>query len=274
MDKACGVRSTPLTGRVEIANLAQTAALFRHSDPARDPLHRCGARHRWATSGVAIDQLSAQAGKSDATGRLRLRWRGRPALSADLSSRLIDTTQWGTTDEVSVLDRPIAVKALLSQDAQLRLRAERFILPGYDLAKWQFDGTLAKGLIEFSTAAAEGDLRGDLRFDVRRDLPGVALRLSLKEVEVQTLYTAAARPTGATAPRLSMRAQLAGSGATLRDMLATGQGELLLTASAGTLPMGAAHGLERLAGNLLLVLLPGRRGGDDAQLGVAAAPSA
>jgi hypothetical protein len=58
-----------------------------------------------------------------------------------------------------------------------------------------------------------------------------------------------------------MRTQLAGSGATLREILATGHGELLVTAGAGTLPMGAARGLEELAGNLLLVLLPGQRGG-------------
>jgi uncharacterized protein involved in outer membrane biogenesis len=272
VNKTAASTATPLTGRVEIANLAQTAALFTTATLPAIPLTAAG-RITLGDGEVVIDHLSAQAGQSDATGRLRLRWRGRPALSADLSARLIDTTQWeaGTTHAVSVLDRPIPVQALLAQDAQLRLRAERFILPGYDLAKWQFDGTLANGLIEFSTAAAEGDLRGDLRFDVRGDLPGVALRLFLKEVEAQTLYTAAAGPTGATAPRLSIRAQLAGSGVTLRDLLATGQGELLLTAGAGALPIGSAHGLERLAGNLLLVLLPGRRGGDDAQLECAAA---
>ena len=270
VNKAAAATATPLTGRVEIANLAQTAALFTTATLPAIPFTAVG-RITPGDGEVAIDQLSAQVGKSDAKGRLRLRWRGRPTWSADLSSRLIDTTQWGSTDEVSVLDRPIAVKALLSQDAQLRLRAERFILPGYDLAKWQFDGTLAKGLIEFSTAAAEGDLRGDLRFDVRRDLPGVALHLSLREVEVQTLYTAAAAPTGASTPRLSMRTQLAGSGATLREILATGHGELLVTAGAGTLPMGAARGLEELAGNLLLVLLPGQRAGGDAQLECAAA---
>ncbi len=272
VNKRATFAATSLSGRVEIANLAQTAALFTTATLPAIPFSATG-RITLGDGEVAIDQLSAQAGKSDATGRLRLRWRGRPALSANLSSRRIDTTQWqtGTTNEVSVLDRPIAVKALLSHDAQLRLRAERLILPGYDLAKWQFDGTLANGLIAFSTAAAEGDLRGELRLDVRRDLPGVALHLSLQEVEMQTLYTAAAAPTGATAPRLSMRAQLAGSGATLREMLATGQGELLVTAGAGTLPIGATRGLERLAGNLLLVLLPGRRGSDDAQLECAAA---
>lgn len=49
-------------------------------------------------------------------------------------------------------------------------------------------------MTEFSMAAAAGDLH----FDVRRELPGVGLCLSHKDVEVQTLHTAAAGPTNAT----------------------------------------------------------------------------
>jgi hypothetical protein len=68
-----------------------------------------------------------------------------------------------------------------------------------------------------------------------------------------------------------MRVQLAGSGATLREMLGAGQGELLLTAGPGAIPSSATHGLEKLAGSLLQVLLGGRRTADDAQLECAAA---
>jgi len=46
---------------------------------------------------------------------------------------------------------------------------------------------------------------------------------------------------------------------------------LLITAGAGELPIGATHGLERIAGNLLLVLLPGARAAEQAQLECAAA---
>lgn len=264
--------ATPLAGHVEIADLAQTAVLFTTARLPAIPVTATG-RITLGDGEVAIDQLSAQGGKSDASGRLRIRWRDRPQVTADLSAKLIDTTQWEThtANEVSVLDRPIAVQDLMSQDAQLRLQAERFILPGYDLARLQFDGTLTNGLVEFSAGAAEGNLRGEVRFDVRRDVPGVALHLSLKDVELESLYTAAAGPSVADSPRLSMRAQLAGSGATLRDMLATGQGELLLTAGAGTLPLDATRGLEKIADNLVLVLLPGRRARENAQLECAAA---
>jgi hypothetical protein len=110
-----------------------------------------------------------------------------------------------------------------------------------------------------------------LRFDVRPDVPGVALHLSLKEVEAKTLYAAAAAPSGAATPRVSISSQFAGSGSTLRDMLATGQGELLLTAGAGELPIGATNGLERIAANLLPVLLPAARSAEQSQLECAAA---
>lgn len=261
---------TPLASRVEIANLGQTAALFTSARLPAIPFNASG-QISLGDGEVVIDRLVAQAGKSDASGRLRIRWQGRPQVSADLSARLIDTTQWeaATMSGISVLDRLIPAQALLAQDAQLHLNAERFIFADYDLDKLRFDGTLTQGVLRFTTAAAEGKLRGEVDFDVRRDMPGMALNFSLTDVETQTLYTAAG-PSGAT-PRLSMRAQLAGSGTTLRDMLATGQGELLLTAGAGALPMRATHGLDKLAGNLLQVLLPGGKRGDDAQLECAAA---
>jgi uncharacterized protein involved in outer membrane biogenesis len=264
--------ATPLAGRIEIADLAHTAKPFTTLLLPAIPVTAAG-RVTLGDGEVSIEALSAQAGRSDASGQLHIRWQGRTQLSVQLSSRLIDATQWAipVVNEISVLDRPLPVEALLAQDVQLRLQAERLILSAYDLARLQFDGTLTNGLVEFSAAAAEGDLRGQLRFDLRREVPAVALRLALKEVEAQTLYTAAAGPTGAASPRLSISAQLAGAGATLRDMLAAGQGDLLLSAGAGELPIGAAHGLERIAGNLLTVLLPGQRTGSYAQLECAAA---
>lgn len=264
---------TRFDARIEIDNLAQTAAVFTASRLPSLPFSAAG-RVTLGDGEVAVDDLSAQAGKSDAAGRLRIRWRDRPDLSADLTSKLIDATQWEkpTANEKPVLDRPIRMPSLLSRDAQLRLRAERFLLHRYDLAKLQLDGTLTNGLIEVSTAAAEGGLRGELRLDLRQEVPGVALRLSLKEVDSEALYTArVGPPSGAATPLLSMSAQLAGAGTTLRNMLAAGRGEFLLTAGAGTLPINSGYGFERIAGNLLLALVPGRRAADNAQLECAAA---
>jgi hypothetical protein len=143
----------------------------------------------------------------------------------------------------------------------------------YDLASLQLDGTLANGLIQVSTAAAEGELHGELRLDLRQEVPAAALRLSLKNVNAETLYTARVEPpSGAgTPPPLSINAQLAGAGTTLRHMLTAGRGEFLLTAGAGTLPIQAGYGFERVAGNLLLALVPGRRAADHSQLECAAA---
>ncbi len=258
--------------RIEIDNLSQTAALFTASRLPALPFSAAG-RITLGDGEVVVNDLSAQAGKSDTAGRLRIRWRDRPQLSAALTSRLIDATQWEvrTSNETSVLDRPIRMPLLLSRDAQLHLRAERILMHRYDLAKLQLDGTLTNGLMDVSAAAAEGNLRGDLRLDLRKDVPGVALRLSLKDVESQALYTARAEPSGGAAPLVSMRGQLAGAGTTVRDMLAVGHGEFLLTAGAGTLPIDSGYGFDRVAGNLLLALVPGRRATDHSELECAAA---
>lgn len=264
---------TRLAARIEIDNLAQTARKFTASRLPALPVSASG-RITLGDGEAAVDDLSAQAGKSDAAGRLRIRWRDRPDLSADLTSRLIDATQWEepTANETPLLDRPIRMPSLLSRDAQLRLRAERLLLHRYDLAKLQLDGTLTNGLIEVSTAAAEGELRGELRLDLRQEVPGAALRLSLKNVNTEALYTARVEPpSGAARPPLSISAQFAGAGTTLRNMLAAGRGEFLLTAGAGTLPINSGYGFERIAGNLLLTLVPGRRAADHAQLECAAA---
>lgn len=264
---------TRLAARIEIDNLAQTATRFTASRLPALPVSASG-RVTLGDGEAAVDDLSAQAGKSDAAGRLRIRWRDRPELSADLTSRLIDATQWEepTANETPLLDRPIRMPPLLSRDAQLRLRAERLLLHRYDLAKLQLDGTLTNGLIEVSTAAAEGELRGELRLDLRQEVPGAALRLSLKNVNTEALYTArVAPPSGAARPPLSINAQFAGAGSTVRHMLTAGRGEFLLTAGAGTLPINSGYGFERIAGNLLLTLVPGRRAADHAQLECAAA---
>jgi uncharacterized protein involved in outer membrane biogenesis len=265
---------TRLTARIEIDDLAQTATSFTASGLPALPVSASG-RVTLGDGEVTVDGLSAQAGKSDAAGRLRIRWRDRPAVSADLTSRLIDATQWEqpTPNETPLPDRPIRMPSLLSRDAQLRLRAERLLLHRYDLASLQLDGTLANGLIQVSTAAAEGELHGELRLDLRQEVPAAALRLSLKNVNAETLYTARVEPpSGAgTPPPLSINAQLAGAGTTLRHMLTAGRGEFLLTAGAGTLPIQAGYGFERVAGNLLLALVPGRRAADHSQLECAAA---
>ncbi|MGO4394733.1 AsmA family protein [Variovorax sp. M-6] len=264
---------TRLAARIEIDNLAKTATSFTASRLPALPVSASG-RVTLGDGEVAVDDLSAQAGKSDAAGRLRFRWRDRPRLSADLTSRLIDVTQWEapTPNETPLLDRPLRMPFLLSHDAQLRLRAERFLLQRYDLAKLQLDGTLTNGLIQVSTAAAEGELRGELRLDLHQEVPGAALRLSLKQVDTEALYTARAGPSsGVARPPLSISAQLAGTGTTVRHMLTTGRGEFLLTAGAGTLPINSGYGFERIAGNLLLTLVPGRRAADNTQLECAAA---
>jgi predicted RNA-binding Zn ribbon-like protein len=151
------------------------------------------------------------------------------------------------------------------------VRAERLVLPHYDLARVDLTASLDKGVLDFAARAAEGDLHGELRFDARKPVPAVAVRLSLREFETQTLYTAAADRSGAPTPLVSVRTQLAASGVTPREILATSQGEMLVTAGAGKVPMESSYGFERLAGNLLLTLVPGRKTEDFSQLQCAAA---
>ena len=264
LQRLIGLRDVPLTLQ---------ATTFTDSRLPALPVSAAG-RVTLGDGELAVDELRVQAGKSDAAGRLQIRWRERPHLSADLRSKLIDTTQWvePAAKGTPVLDRPIRMPSLLSHDAQVRLRAERFLLHRYDLAKLQLDGTLTNGLIEVSTAAAEGELRGELRLDLQHEVPDAALRLWLKNVNPETLYTARVEPpSGAATPLLSMNAQLAGAGTTLRNMLTAGRGEFLLTAGAGTLPIHSGYGFERVAGNLLLTLVPGHRAADHAQLECAAA---
>ncbi|MDM0020693.1 AsmA family protein [Variovorax saccharolyticus] len=265
---------TQLAARIEIDNLAQTATSFGASGLPALPVSASG-RVTLGDGELAVDDLSAQAGKSDAAGRLRIRWRDRPNLSADLRSRLIDTTQWAepTPNQTPVLDRPIRLPFLLSRDAQLQLRAERLLLHRYDLASLQVDGKLTNGLVQVTTTAAEGEMHGELRLDLRQQVPAAALRLSLKNVNPEALYTSRVEsPSGAgTPPLLSINTQLAGAGTTVRNMLTAGRGEFLLTAGAGTLPMESSYGFERVAGNLLLALLPGRRATQHNELVCAAA---
>ena len=263
--------STPLNGRIEVASLAQLTPLLPE---VRLPALALSASGRVALGDdeISLNDLAARIGKSDANGRLRLRWRDRFSLNADLTSRLVDIAQWDTpsTTSVPVHDRPLPLQPVRDLDVQLRLRAERILLATYDLDRAVLDAKLANGLLELSAKAAEGNLHGELRFDTRQNVPSVAGRLSLQEVEVRALHTAATASGGAS-PLLTARAQFAAAGGTLREMLGSTQGEVVLTAGAGTVPMNSSYPIERLTGNLLAVLVPGRKPRDYTQLNCAAA---
>jgi hypothetical protein len=263
---------TPFTGRIQVASLAQTASVFTQAE-LPDIAFSASGRVMLGKGDISFEDLNLLAGKSDVRGQLRVRWGQRPEIAADLSAKLLDTTQWAvnTTGEVPLLDRRIPVESLLAQDAQLRLRAERLILQQYDLARVELSGSLDKGVVELSASAAEGDLRGELRFDPNQTTPSTAARLSLRDFETQTLYTPGADRSRDLTPLVSIRTELAGSGTTLREMLATAQGEMLITVGAGTLPLGSSYGFERLAGNLLLTLVPNRNTSDITHLECAAA---
>jgi hypothetical protein len=69
-----------------------------------------------------------QAGKSDAEARPRIRWRDRPALSADLTSRLSMPRRKNPRPTRPRCRTGPSACRLLSRDAQPRLRAERLLL--------------------------------------------------------------------------------------------------------------------------------------------------
>lgn len=263
--------ATRLDAHVEIADLAQTAALFGQQGLPPLPVDAKG-RVTMDSGALTIEGLSAKVGRSDATGRVQVRWQGRPRISADLSAKLIDTTEWQGREagDTPLLDRPLDVKPLQAQDLRLHLRADRFVLPRYTLGKLDADGTLESGLIVFNGTAADGNLQADLRLDAARATPAGALRLSLKDMDTQTLYTEATGQRSGKAPHLSITAQLVGAGGRLREILATSQGEVLITAGPGILPDASGQGLATMAGNILDVLVPGRRDNDLRELTCAA----
>ncbi len=213
---------------------------------------------------VSLQGMTLRAGRSDATGTLRVKWKDRTDVALDVESQLIDFAPWTARNPPSetagpvVEDWPVPLERLRALDASVRIRARRLTGLHADLNDVTVDSTLKNGLLELSGGFAEGGTRAELRFDARDSVPQAAARIATQDLDPEALKFEGFAPAS-EGPRLSLQAALAGTGATSAALLRSARGEVLATAGAGKVRQVAAPYLvQDVLRSLLTVLVPGR----------------
>jgi hypothetical protein len=225
---------------------------------------------------MSLQDMTVQAGRSDATGALRVKWKDRTDLALDVESRLIDLDPWLSRNrppdavKPTVGDWPVPLERLRALDASVRIRARRLTGPHADLNDVAVDGRLKDGLLELSGGFAEGSTRAELRFDARDRVAQAAARVSTDDLDLEALKFDVVG-TASEGPRFSIRGALAGTGATSAALLRSSRGEVLATAGAGKIRQVASpYVVQDVTQSLLSVLLPGRKPKDYSDLECAA----
>jgi hypothetical protein len=256
--------SSPLRADVTIDSLARLAQWLPGTRLPDLPLSG-SAVVSLEPGAVSLQSMTLQAGRSDATGALRVKWKDRTDVALDVESQLMDLGPWlhrnpqPDTSKPAVEDWPVPLEKLRALDASVRARARRLTGPHSDLNDVTVEGNLKNGLLELSGGFAEGSTRAELRFDARDSVPQAAARIATQDLDLEALKFEGFAPAS-EGPRLSLQAALAGTGATSAALLRSARGEVLATAGAGKARQVAAPYLvQDVLRSLLTVLLPGRK---------------
>lgn len=267
-------RISDLTGNL-LAELRFNAAsdnpaeLFRlaGADLAPRGPFQLAALFKGTRTAVQLEDMKATLGKSDLQGSLSLLPLARPRISGQLVSRLIDgnellaseAKQAGTSaqtvaagkKERLIPDIRLPVDALGTADLDLSLRVDKMVFGDEQLAdllvKVQLkDSHLVVGPYHFSMAGGRVD--GELALDGSANVPSLRVRVQGHQVELDHFVKKAAFSGG----KSDLRFSLQGSGASLRQVLATADGEAVLSVGPGKIRNTA---LNLAGGDLFMQIL-------------------
>jgi len=292
--------SSPFVIKTDVKSLATLPLLTEHSPLPDIPLNATG-RLTYSKELIALDNLELKAGDTDLAGNIHLDRGKRLKLSADLSGNLLDLGPWipkadattgksektgetAKTDEAENsgktaktassdpgMDQPFDLEPMRKFDTALTLHARRVTSNEIDLNGLALDAKLNEGVLDFSGSIAEGGSVLKARVNGRTDVPAVAIRFNTKELDLDLLKLATKDITGLS-PKVTIDAQFAGSGATLRKLYASSKGVAVVSAGPGQITQTASPFLlQTVSANLLDVLLPGKKPDDFNQLECAAA---
>jgi uncharacterized protein involved in outer membrane biogenesis len=258
--KVTGTVGAPLEGRgfdlalaVEGEELAALGAFAGADLPAAGP-YRVSGRLKDDGAALSVGNLQAVLGRSGLAGEVVLVRGERPALRAELSSSLLDLTEWAgrkpaagaphgaavggegpaTGDGKRLFsDDPLPLAALSAIDAEVKLTAARIVTKGPSLENLTARLALNGGKLAVTPLAADianGRLTAEATLDA--GAAALAARLDVKEVDLAVLM----KEMGIDAyvsGKGSFDAAITGRGGSLRAILAGLNGRTNLAVGEG-----------------------------------------
>lgn len=210
----------------------------------------------------AFRDMTGKVGESDLSGDLSVKTGGeRPLVKADLTSKrlaaqdlagLVGASPRGSDDyptrgkDKVIPATPIPVEKLRNTDMDVRLRGKRVEAPFAPLDDLDMRVRLNDGDLHFdplSLGIGGGRIAGAVQVDSRRKVPAMRTNLDIRAMKLSTFFneTALAGQIGGT---VAGRVQLAGTGKTVADLLATSDGKIGVAVDGGRITSLAVKGLK------------------------------
>jgi uncharacterized protein involved in outer membrane biogenesis len=259
---ALNARGINLAAAVQAREPRLAAKRFGVDLPALPPLN-LAARLRDAPGAYAFEDLKASLGKSTLAGSGTIPLGGpRPAIKAQLASKLLDLSELFPGGEAT---RPGAAPSreppapsrekrvfpadhlplggLKAADADLEVKLDRVVLPNKLTAEAvALRLRLAGGRLEVDPLAgriAGGTLQGRVLLDASAGkTAALAAKLDAKRVNLGQVLRELGKPDLVSGTPTDLALDLRGSGASVRDLMAGLNGDLLLTLGEGRIHSG------------------------------------
>jgi hypothetical protein len=194
-----------------------------------------------------IADLKGTLGRSDVTGRIEVsRHNGHAAIEGQFDSALLDLTrppQPASTEPGHVLpldgrlfsDDPLPTHILMSSDGHLVWRVARLVDRRMVAGAVTLDLDWHEGKLAAQAGAASiggGRVDGAISLDARVSPPATAIDLSVAHVELGAVLAQLGLSDGLQGARVDLKLKSAGTGESLRALVATQQGISLLSIGA------------------------------------------
>lgn len=190
-------------------------------------------------------------GHSDLSGNVVYDTSGRlPMLKGALTSQRLDVKDlgglvgFGPEENKKASDRilpatPLDLKRLRNGNMDLTLKAQKLNAPGWPLSDMDTHIILTGGLLELKPlrfGVADGTTEGFIVLDGRNDVPAVKTDLYFKHLSLQPFFTGSSFASFSKGT-FDARAQLAGTGASLADVLGDSNGRMGVAMAGGQISL-------------------------------------
>jgi uncharacterized protein involved in outer membrane biogenesis len=227
------------------------------------------------------EAFNGSVGDSDLSGNLTYDTRGeRGFLKADLTSELLDSEDLGgfiglppSGDDASpeqnqaaaekaaspnlIPDVPLTVERLRATDLDVTLHAARIEAPNVPIKSMDVRFDLRNGLLKLDpmkVALADGTVEGTVEVDARQDTPPMKMDLILRKLSLGQFF-AGTRFAETTDGLFGGKIILAGRGASLAEVLASSNGELVVVMVGGKISLLLMEAADLDLGQALPLLL-------------------